>query len=457
MVGKDDEALEHCLVDLALLVPHPRNYKKHPPKQIAKIKASLARFGQRKDIVVQPGPVKSLIVAGHGTVIAAQELEWKQLSAAIIPQDWPEDAVLGYMVADNETSNDAEDDETALAELLQEQKDAGFSLESLGWDEDEFQDFLKELGDEALTGNNDETLDASEDDEIDPDSIEIRCKRGELWRLGKHYLLVDDCTKPENVTRLLQGKKIDLVVTSPPYSDQREYGLGSFNWHSLMCGSFEQMIANAATDCHILINLGLSHKDRKVDMYWQKWLEHCSNLKWPLFAWYVWDQGSGLPGEWGGRLAPSHEFVFHFNQKRKYPNKWIETLEESQKPRIHKKALRNPDNSVDTVNSPDKFGQLYKIPDSVIRVNREAARGIHTQNHPAVFPVAFPEFIMKTWSQEGDSIYEPFCGSGTTMIAAERLERCCYACEIDEKYASVVLARWEAETGLEPELLQEAR
>lgn len=147
---EEEVVLEHRLVDLAALIPHPRNYKKHPPKQIAKLKASLQRFGQRKDIVVQPGPLKSLIVAGHGTVMAAQELGWKKLSAAIVPADWPEEAVLGYMVADNETGNDAEDNEVALAELLQEQKSSGFGLESLGWDEEGFQEFLKGLGDEVL-------------------------------------------------------------------------------------------------------------------------------------------------------------------------------------------------------------------------------------------------------------------------------------------------------------------
>jgi DNA modification methylase len=190
-------------------------------------------------------------------------------------------------------------------------------------------------------------------------------------------------------------------------------------------------------------------------MYWHKWFEYCASLKWPLFGWYVWDQGSGLPGDWNGRLAPSHEFLFHFSQKRKYLNKWIETKEESRKPRSHNASLRNTNGTVEPVHSPDLIGQSHKIPDSVIRVNREAARGIHTQNHPAVYPIALPAFIMQTFSQENDIVYEPFCGSGTTIIAAERLKRRCYACEIDEKYASVILARWEQETGLKAELVEE--
>lgn len=276
-----------------------------------------------------------------------------------------------------------------------------------------------------------------------PSAIPQRVSRGDLWALGNHRLLCGDATNDRDAARLMQGEQFSLCFTSPPYSNQRSYKIGTFDWNSLMCGAFNRMIEWGTDDCHILINLGLTHKDRRVDMYWLEWLMYCANIGWPLFGWYVWDQGSGLPGEWGGRLAPCHEFILHFNQELNYPNKWIKT---SGQRRGAPTALRR-DDIVQPVCSPDKVGQAFKIPDSVIRVNREQRRGIHTAHHPAVFPVALPEFIMKTWSQPDDIVYEPFCGSGTSLIAGANLSRRVYACEISPEYCDLILARWEQYTG----------
>lgn len=441
--------MEHKRLSLSLLDGHKQNYRSHPPEQIVHLKASLERFSQVRSIVVAPEPGgRYTILAGHGVVEAARECGITELNCDVVPAEWDAVTRNAYLVADNHINNGATDDETLLAELLNEQVNAGYDLASLGSDEETLRQMLASLDNDLLSNAHHQDDPGSDDDgSIDPDEIAIRCASGDLWLLGIHRLLVGDCTRPENVARLMQGKKAALIVTSPPYSDQREYGLGTFDWNALLCGAFDQIITHVEDDAHILINLGLSHKHRQVDLYWNDWLKYCAKRGWPLFGWYVWDQGSGLPGEWGGRQAPAHEFLFHFNNRRKYPNKWIETQEESRAYRAHRTALRREDGVVPEAASPDKYGQPYKIPDSVIRVNREAARGIHTANHPAVYPVALPEFVMKTWSNEGDVVYEPFCGSGTTIIAAENLGRCCYACEIDVKYASVILARWEAKTG----------
>jgi len=275
-----------------------------------------------------------------------------------------------------------------------------------------------------------------------PSAIPQRVSRGDLWSLGRHRLLCGDATNSQDIARLMQGEQFSLCFTSPPYSDQRSYKIGSFDWHALMCGAFDQMIEHGLSDCHILINLGLKHKDRQVDMYWLQWLMHCNNQGWPLFGWYVWDQGPGLPGEWAGRLAPSHEFVFHFNQNLNHANKWVKTKDRP----LSGQALRGKDGRVHQIDSPDKFGQPFKVPDSVIRISREKVRGIHTSHHPAVFPTALPEFIMRTWSQPDDIIYDPFAGSGTSLIAGTNLSRRVYAVEIEPTYCDLILARWEQHT-----------
>lgn len=270
----------------------------------------------------------------------------------------------------------------------------------------------------------------------------VQVQRGEVWAMGKHRLLCGDSTNPEDVARLFDGEQFALCFTSPPYSDQRDYKLGSFNWHGMMCGSFDQMIMQGKPDCHILINLGLSHKNRQVDMYWLQWLLYCASVQWPVFGWYVWDKGPAIPGDHNGRLGNTHEFVFHFNQSTQSANKWIPTQ------RIDSsRGFRQKDGTLKLPTSPDKYGQPFKVPDSVLRINRECARGIHTANHPAVFPIALPEFIMKTWSQPDDVVYEPFAGSGTSIIAAENLQRRCYAMEIEPTYCQLAIQRWQEHTG----------
>ena len=224
-----------------------------------------------------------------------------------------------------------------------------------------------------------------------------------------------------------------------------------------MSGMFGCAINHCEDNAHLLFNLGLSHKDRRVDLYWDKWLGSCEDFGWPLFGWYVWDKGSGFPGEWNGRLAPSHEFVFHFNNQAGSINKWVETTGESLKRGAGGKRFRQKDGSLNELTSPDKIGQLFKIPDSVIRINREMARGVHTQSHPAVFSVEFAEFFINTWSTVGGIEFEPFLGSGTTIIAAENLARQCRAIEISPAYVAVSLQRYKDTFGIEPELVDEVQ
>ena len=276
----------------------------------------------------------------------------------------------------------------------------------------------------------------------------VQVQRGDIFALGRHRLMCGDSTNAQDVARLFGDEHFGLCFTSPPYSDQRTYTQGPFDWHSLMCGAFDQIIAHGKPDCHILINLGLSHKHRQVDMYWLDWLMHCREQEWPLFGWYVWDKLAGMPRVNDGRLMVSHEFIFHFCQDG-LANKWIKTIGDST-PRKNGR-FRLADGALIKECSSEKFGQPYKVPDSVIRVNRANTTGKLEANHPAVFPVALPEFMMHTWSQSGDIVYEPFCGSGTSIIAGESLQRRVYALEISGEYCQLAIERWQEMTGQQAE------
>lgn len=141
--------IRHAVIPLVALAPHPRNYRKHPDTQLSRIMASLQRFGQVRSIVVQEGkPGMYLIVAGHGVVQAAQEIELTNLHADIIPANWSPEQIEGYLIADNMSGTD--DDGVVLAQLLEDQKNAGYELDALGWNDEELAALLEQLADDAI-------------------------------------------------------------------------------------------------------------------------------------------------------------------------------------------------------------------------------------------------------------------------------------------------------------------
>jgi len=253
-----------------------------------------------------------------------------------------------------------------------------------------------------------------------------------------------DSTKAENVKILMGDTTADLCFTSPPYSQQRDYGAGNVSdWDILMRGVFDNIPMNETGQ--VLVNLGLVHRDGEWVPYWDAWIDWMRSQGWRRFGWYVWDQGFGLPGDWNGRFAPSHEFIFHFNKSTKRPSKIVaKHAENIGKRKKGQSTFREKDGSLKDFTSPESSAQPNKIPDSVVRVNRQIGKIGEGIDHPAVFSVQFASFMVQVWD---GVVYEPFCGSGTTLIACEQLGRICYGMEIDPVYVDVIVKRWETLTG----------
>ncbi len=272
---------------------------------------------------------------------------------------------------------------------------------------------------------------------------------------AKHRIRCGDSADAAGMAELIGEKPFGLCFTSPPYANLRDYHIGDFNWLEMMTGVWDALIEHASRRTHIVVNLGPVHRDRKVDFYWMPWLEHAAAGGWPLFGMYVWDKGEGLPGDWQGRPAPSHEFLFHFNLECDSANKWIDCLEETRKHGREKniaKRFRQKDGSLAPATSPDRFGQSTKIPDSVFRIERAKFQSEATGDHPAIFPVDLAAAMMLTWSQEGSRVLDPFLGSGTSIVAGEQLNRRVLGGEISPAYVDVSLLRWTGLTGKEPVL-----
>jgi DNA modification methylase len=241
-----------------------------------------------------------------------------------------------------------------------------------------------------------------------------------------------------------QLEPVDLVVTSPPYAEQRRYGFktGAFRWDHVV----PRVLAgvNLAPDGQMLVNLGLVHRDGEVVCYWEPMIHTLRSFGYRLFGWYVWDQGAGLPGDWHGRLAPSHEWIFHFNRSPAQPTKWVPCVDSGDWRPTSKSRTRADGSANITYNHAGghKIGS-HKIADSVFRIHRNAGKRDGQPEHPAVFPTALAESVIRSF---GGVVLDPFMGSGTSLIVAGRLNRAAIGIEVNERYCEMAANRLDAES-----------
>jgi DNA modification methylase len=426
------------------LIPYARNPRTHTETRIAKIAASIVEYGWTNPILVDGG---NGIIAGHGRLAAAHKLglaevpviELAHLSAA---------QKCALVLADNRLALDAGWDEEMLALELAELSEAGYALALTGFEDGELNDLLALAGDEAEEPDADAQDEEAADDADDVPEVPATpvSRAGDVWAIGAHRLICGDTADADVVSTLMAGERAALCFTSPPYGNQRDYTSGGItDWDGLMRGVFAHL--PMPDDGQVLVNLGLIHRDNEVIPYWDGWLSWMRQQGWRRFAWYVWDQGPGMPGDWAGRFAPSFEFVFHFNRASRKPNKIVPCKHAGQESHLRadgsSTAMRGKDGEVKGWTHAGQPTQDMRIPDSVIRVMRHKGKIGDGIDHPAVFPVALPQFVIEAFSATGDRVFEPFGGSGTTMLAAQRTGRVCRSVEIAPEYVDVAIRRFQ--------------
>ncbi|WP_051090244.1 site-specific DNA-methyltransferase [Caldimonas manganoxidans] len=421
------------------LIPYARNPRTHPDAQIAKIAASIVEFGWTNPILVDG---ESGIIAGHGRLAAARKLGLTEVPVIELGHLTPAQK-RAYVIADNRLALDAGWDEELLALELAELSEAGYDLALTGFEGEEIEALLAEATADAQTEPDAEDPDAADDV---PEAPAVPVSRpGDIWAIGPHRLICGDATDPDVIAALMQGETAALCFTSPPYGNQRDYTTGGIaDWDGLMRGVFAHL--PMADDGQVLVNLGLIHRDNEVVPYWDAWLAWMRQQGWRRFAWYVWDQGPGMPGDWQGRLAPAFEFVFHFNRQSRKPNKIVPCKFAGQETHLRadgsSTAMRGKDGEVGGWTHAGQPTQDTRITDSVIRVMRHKGKIGQGIDHPAVFPVALPQFVIEAYTDPDDLVFEPFGGSGTTMLAAERTGRVCRSVEIAPEYVDVAIERF---------------
>jgi hypothetical protein len=381
---------------------------------VAQIAGSIQEFGFCNPVLIDKA---NGIIAGHGRVRAADLL--KLQTVPCIRLDHLTDAQKrAYILADNRIALSSGWDEAMLANELQDLHADEIDLGLTGFDAEELG---KLLGLDAL---GDEQNGEMVEDEVPEPPADPITKRGDLWILGEHRLLCGDSTKAEDVERLMAGAKANLCFTSPPYNSKNggyktDYSGKTKKFYNHQCD--DRTEDEWVEFCNSVLSIVSSHLESEDSpVIWNvMYTAHCrSGYGRTMFAGshglsvketICWDKGAGFPTASRGILSRNWELVFVLSKGDKYT-----TTQGENEPRWAK----------------------WDIP-----------RPKQQEEHKATFPVDLAARAMCDFGAKGDSVYEPFCGSGTTLIAAEQLNRKCYGMEISPQYCDVIVKRWETLTG----------
>lgn len=258
-------------------------------------------------------------------------------------------------------------------------------------------------------------------------------KRGDVAQIGDHRIMCGDAGDSDDVAQLFDGAVPDLVFTSPPYLQQREYGAVITCWDTLMRRVFGAMPHHKNTQ--LVANLGMAYQDGEWVPYWDSWVDWMRGRGWKRAGLYVWDKLCGHVVNAHFRPRPSYKFLFHFFLNSQPINKCAQSKHPGKRcHRGHHTRSRW---------QASHFGRVAetKAPDDVWRIHRDNKHGT---GHPAVFPVALPAALHAAFSRPHHLVYDPFGGSGTSVIAAAQGGRRCYAMEIHPPYADAAVARCRA-------------
>ena len=386
------------------LIPYARNARTHSDEQIAQIAGSIKEFGFRNPVLIDG---ENGIIAGHGRVEAARKLGLDKVPC--IPcDDLTETQKRAYILADNRIAINAGYDEEMLGLELADLAELDVDLEMLGFDEKELNALLTETDQQE-----------GEDETPELDEENVISKPGDVWLLGKHRLMCGDSTSADDVGKLLAGVEPHLMVTDPPYGVEYDAtwrdGVGQFTEKTRMRG---KVLADDTPDwteawglfpgdvayvwhagrhaSEVQRSLETSGLEMRCQIVWIK----------PAFAMsrgdYHWQHEPCWYAVRKGRAG-------HWSGDRKQTTTW-------------------------NINGLNPAGRSNDSADE-------------KSSHGTQKPVECMRRPIVNNSSPGQAVYEPFSGSGTTIIAAETTGRCAYAMEIFPAYCDMACRRYQEFSG----------
>lgn len=369
------------------LKPYEKNHRTHPQKQVDLLAKNIERFGFTTPVLKDKNNV---VIAGHGRLLAMKQLN-KDEVPCVRMENLSDDEVKALRLADNQIALMGDTD---MKLVIPE---------------------LKELSDELLnmTGfDKDLIIEADENDDVIPENVPSRTKLGDLYELGQHRVLCGDCTDESTVNRLTEGKECNISFTSPPYNVGHNLGYegkDSKYIHSDSRFDYQDLIVKST-------NNSLDYaKDVFVN------LQFLAGNKKQLLLWLA-------------ELADNFKDIFFWKKLQVAPA-MAENVANSQVEII---VLFGKDNSSRSWGNKKFRGNFSN------HIESKSASGENKNSkiHNATFPVELPLTFLKQGYTENSSVLDLFAGTGTTMIACEKLNMSCFMMEIEPDYVDVIVQRY---------------
>ena len=397
-------------IKLDSLIPYARNSRTHSDAQVAQIAASIKEFGFTNPVLIDE---TGSIIAGHGRVLASRKLSFNEVPCIRLSHLTAAQK-RAYVIADNKLALNAGWDDELLRLELTDLKELNFDLDLTGFSAEEIDQLLTPEQVEGLT----------DEDAVPEVPVEPITKLGDIWILGKHRLMCGDSTSIDAVEKLMEKQKADICFTSPPYGLGKSIALSgnkamnknesaykthkddAEEWINLMDGWWGASL-NAVEKGWVVNIQPLAGNKRKLMKWIYDRIENLSDI-------LTWDKGHAAPSMAQGVMASRYEWMIIFgenNASRSIPcSSWRGTIQ-----------------------------SVYSAPPQ--RDNK------FSSIHAATMPTHVPTFVIQKLCDLSKKIYDPFCGTGTTIIAAEKIQKQCFGMEIDPLYVDVTIKRWQDYTG----------
>jgi DNA modification methylase len=385
---RSTEKIESVAIDR--LIPYANNSRKHSDQQIAQIAGSIKEFGFNNPVLIDKDYG---IIAGHGRVLAARKLDLKEVPCIRL-EHLTETQKKAFIIADNKIALNADWDQELLTIELDALLADGFAMEILGFDAEELKAALDPVTPtEGLT----------DEDAVPEAPEEPKTKLGDIYQLGRHRLMCGDSTSIDAVEKLLDGAKVDMVYTDPPYGIAIVDKGGHVGGEKLAkVGTYAPVAGDESIDVAIEAIQVINTLKAKVEIIWggNYYANHLNNSS----CWIVWDKQNT------GNFADAELAWTNQNTAvRIFKHMWNGMLKSSE-------------------------------------------RG-EKRVHPTQKPVALAEWCLDEYGNESKTVLDLFCGSGSTLIACEIKKKSGYMMELSPHYCDVIVKRWEDFTGKKANLL----
>ena len=386
--------------------PAKYNPRKITDKELSGLTESIKKFGFIDPVIVNIRDGKNILVGGHQRLRVAEILKMETIPVVEVDLSVSEEKALN--VALNSPTLSGKYDEEILSGLLDEIK---VELPDL-FEDLNFGDFDIEVEVEKIEGKTDD----DSVPELRPDPI---TKPGDVWLLGNHRLMCGNSTMIDDVEKLMNGEKADISFTSPPYNagDEVEIGTKGHKYEShddaMSEDSYLSLLNDFTTNSLMFSDMSIVNIQQlagnKIEL-----IEYLHNFRYNFVDVAIWNKTHGTPSLPRRVMNCAFEYIYFFSNEDK-PPRTIKT-------------------------APDFHGRIQNVYDGSKQTKNEFSK-----IHRATFPVHLPEFVVENFST--GSVLDLFNGTGTTLIACEKLSRKCFAMDMDPLYIDVTVTRWEEFTG----------